>query len=458
MTDKNWSQIGDEIEDMVRKALESRDFGKLSQDLSRTVGEAMENVGKSVQDVVNKANDKTRETTEKYSGRADRSTEQDTYSRMHNSSGHTAYSGTVEEKGTSSGDQPPYEYSRSTMRSTRFQPGYEQAREKKGKNLLRDRFKNPGGLTGIGVALTICGYIFLGTLALALGITLPLLFSEHTQAAMITAGVMAPFVAGSIFMAYKGTSLLGQSRRFRRYVEELRGREFCQIQELAAALGKSEEYVKKDLGKMIRKRLFLHGHLDKKQTCLMVTDAAYEQYQTAEKQLEERQREEKRKAEETEKSGRRKDLPEEAKKTIAAGRAYLEEIRTCNDRIPGVEISEKISRLELVISKIFNRVEQHPELVDDLGRFMDYYLPTTVKLLKAYEELDEQPSQGENIVNSKKEIEDTLDTIDQAFEKLLDSFFEEAAWDISSDISVLHNMFAQEGLTESDFDKVKVKR
>lgn len=48
MTDKNWSQIGDEIEDMVRKALESRDFGKLSQDLSRTVGEAMENVGKSV--------------------------------------------------------------------------------------------------------------------------------------------------------------------------------------------------------------------------------------------------------------------------------------------------------------------------------------------------------------------------------------------------------------------------
>ena len=111
-----------------------------------------------------------------------------------------------------------------------------------------------------------------------------------------------------------------------------------------------------------------------------------------------------------------------------------------------------------MISKIYNRVEQHPELVDDLGRFMDYYLPTTVKLLKAYEELDGQPSQGENIVNSKKEIEDTLDTIDQAFEKLLDSFFEEAAWDISSDISVLHNMFAQEGLTESDFDKVKVKR
>ena len=313
-------------------------------------------------------------------------------------------------------------------------------------------------MTGTGVALSICGYTFLGILVITLGITIPLLLPDHVQAAMITTGVLAPFVAGSAFMAYKGSSLLGQSRRFRRYVEELRDREFCQIRELADALGKSEDFVKKDVGKMIRKRLFLHGHLDKAQTCLMVTDSAYEQYQTAEKQLEERQKEETRKAEEAEKFGRRKDLPEEAKKTIAAGRAYLEEIRTCNDRIPGVEISEKISRLELVISKIFNRVEQHPELVDDLGRFMDYYLPTTVKLLKAYEELDGQPSQGENIVNSKKEIEDTLDTIDQAFEKLLDSFFEEAAWDISSDISVLHNMFAQEGLTESDFDKVKVKR
>ena len=100
-------------------------------------------------------------------------------------------------------------------------------------------------------------------------ITIPLLLPDHVQAAMITTGVLAPFVAGSAFMAYKGSSLLGQSRRFRRYVEELRDREFCQIRELADALGKSEDFVKKDVGKMIRKRLFLHGHLDKAQTCLM---------------------------------------------------------------------------------------------------------------------------------------------------------------------------------------------
>ena len=77
---------------------------------------------------------------------------------------------------------------------------------------------------------------------------------------------------------------------------------------------------------------------------------------------------------------------------------------------------------------------------------MEYYLPSTVKLLVAYQSLDEQPVQGENIRTSKTEIGQTLDTLNEAFEKLLDSLFEDVAWDVSSDISVLHTMLAQEGL------------
>ena len=79
---------------------------------------------------------------------------------------------------------------------------------------------------------------------------------------------------------------------------------------------------------------------------------------------------------------------------------------------------------------------------------MDYYLPTTVKLLNAYEELDKQSLEGENIKTAKREIENTLDTINVAFENLLDSFYKETAWDVSADISVLKTMLAQEGLTE----------
>lgn len=104
--------------------------------------------------------------------------------------------------------------------------------------------------------------------------------------------------------------------------------------------------------------------------------------------------------------------------------------------------------MEMLVDKIFDRVEQNPASVGDIRKLMEYYLPTTIKLLQAYQDLDAQPVQGENIISSKKEIEKTLDTLNRAFEKLLDDLFQETAWDVSTDISVLHTMLAQEGLTE----------
>ena len=78
---------------------------------------------------------------------------------------------------------------------------------------------------------------------------------------------------------------------------------------------------------------------------------------------------------------------------------------------------------------------------------MNYYLPTTKKLLDAYVELDKQAGQGENVQQTKAEISTAMDTINEAFEKLLDSMFQDMAWDISSDISVMKTMMAQDGLT-----------
>ena len=97
-------------------------------------------------------------------------------------------------------------------------------------------------------------------------------------------------------------------------------------------------------------------------------------------------------------------------------------------------------------------LKQKPEQLPKLRKFMQYYMPTTLKLVQAYQELDAQPAQGENIRQSKAEIEKTLDTINLAYEKLLDSFFEDAAIDIKSDITVLETMLAQEGLTKNQFD------
>ena len=203
---------------------------------------------------------------------------------------------------------------------------------------------------------------------------------------------------------------------------------------------------------MIKRRMFIEGHVDAQNTCLIVTEDAYDQYLEAQHQLEDRRRQEEQRRQEQTAKG---DIPQDTRKMIEEGQAYIREIHECNDAIPGEEISEKISKMELIVRKIFARVEDEPELAADMRKFMEYYLPTTVKLLHAYEELDAQPIQGANIVSSKKEIEDTLDTINQAFENLLDSFFQDTAWDISSDISVLQAMLALEGLTNSAFDKGK---
>ena len=174
---------------------------------------------------------------------------------------------------------------------------------------------------------------------------------------------------------------------------------------------------------------------------MILTEAVYNQYQEIKAQSEilRQQAEEENAAD--------ADLPENARAIIREGREYIQTIHQYNDDIPGVEMSEKLYRLESTMDRIVEQVRQNPSSAPELRKLMSYYLPTTVKLLKAYKELDKQTVSGENITNTKQEIEDALDTINDAFENLLDSLFQNMAWDVSSDISVMQTMFAQDGLT-----------
>ena len=194
---------------------------------------------------------------------------------------------------------------------------------------------------------------------------------------------------------------------------------------------------------------------------MLITDrTTYQQYLTTQTEYERRsmQKEETETSKKPEngtgaqnKTEKGKDLTPECRELIEEGQRYIQHVHECNDRLPGDEISAKLDRLELVITRIFREAEKNPDVVPDLKKMMSYYLPTTRKLLDAYCELDEQPIRGQNIENTKKEIEVALDTINEAFEKLLDDLFETTAWDISSDISVLQTMLKQEGLTGKDF-------
>lgn len=243
-------------------------------------------------------------------------------------------------------------------------------------------------------------------------------------------------------------------KRFKAYKRTLGQKTYCSVDALARSVGKNKEFVQNDLRRMISKGFFPEGHMDKEENTLIVSHETYHYYEQCGHQWEEiKQQETAVKAHKTPSS-----IDPQMQEVLDRGRAFIAQIRKCNDDIPGEEISEKIFRIELLIQRIFNRAETHPEIITDLKKLMDYYLPMTVKLLNAYADMDAQPIQGETIENSKREIEETLDTLNGAFEKLLDDLFEDTALDVSSDISVLNTLLAQEGLTEDELLKQKEQR
>lgn len=242
---------------------------------------------------------------------------------------------------------------------------------------------------------------------------------------------------------------LEKVRRFKTYRKTLGEKTQCNLEKLARSVGKSVKFVRRDVQKMIRQNLFLQGHLDKEETCLITSDETYRLFEQSRLQLEERQRLEAAEAARQAEVVRTPQVQE----VVDKGNAFIAQIRKCNDDIPGVQISNKIDRMEQIVRKIFRQAELHPEVIPDLKKLMDYYLPMTVKLLNAYAEMDAMTVQGENILASKREIEATLDTLNRAYEKLLDELFEDMALDVSSDISVLNTLLAQEGLTEDGLRK-----
>ncbi len=255
-------------------------------------------------------------------------------------------------------------------------------------------------------------------------------------------GLVGLCATGGVLLG-AGAVDLALVNRFQIYRRLLGKKTSIRLVELAGGVQKSLGFVKKDLQRMFGAGFFLEGHLDHEQTMLITSHATFEEFETQRLKLEQRRAE------------AAKVTANPIREILDKGDAFLLEIRRCNDRIPGAEISAKISRMEHLVERIFDRAETNPEVAPDLKKLLEYYLPMTVKLLRAYADMDAQSVQGENITASKREIENTLDTLNTAFEKLLDQLFQDAAWDVSSDISVLNTMLAQEGLTEDELTKMR---
>lgn len=412
MQKKDWFEAGEDILKSVVNAVESQDFSGLSK-----------NIETKVNTTINRINDKFAES-----------------GRIHY--GHNNMKSSTNRKD---------KYDNYAKASETPGPGGKPIVHAD-KQLPQLYAKNPPG-TYSGPILKVFGIVGTSITGLATFILTLIGLFTGSIGVWVADAIVGGGLLGSIGVMKKGISLEKMVARFKKYVKRIGEAQYCELEQLAGIVGKKIGFVKKDISKMIDKGYFLQGHLDDKGTTVITSDDMYQHYIEAEHS---------RKLREIETTKQETLLLEEKDTTYSAevqavldeGYEYIRHIRECNDAIPGEEISQKLYNLEDIMGRIFEQVKKNPDNVADVQKMMKYYLPSTRKLIDTYRELDGQPSFGENNVsNTKKEIESTLDVINAAFGKLFDDMFEDAAWDISAEISTMKTMLAKEGLTGgNDFE------
>jgi len=147
----------------------------------------------------------------------------------------------------------------------------------------------------------------------------------------------------------------------------------------------------------------------------------------------------------------------EVNRQIEEGREILDRIAAHNDALPDPVISEKLKRMTDAGEAIFSALEKDVGRASQVRRFMNYYLPTTEKLMAGYRELEASPAKGENIINAMKAVENSLTMIAEAFEKQLDSLYRDQSYDMETEVSALETILASEGLVKKTKDRQEQK-
>lgn len=398
---KSWSSIGEEIRDAVQKALQG-DFSGLGDAAANTVTDTVRNVSSLVGQAVSGGN---------YTERAANATKERQWRQA--------------ERERMEREAAAVRKSSAPFKAVGMVSG-----------ILCKVF---GGI-GTGVT-TILSAVFLG-MGIGFGGGFWIVF-----------GFMLWLLVNSVALLNGGIRLSRRLKRARRYVELAGRNNYINVEDIALHTGQTKKAVRKDVKKMLAKGYFPQGHLDAQESCLMLDNKIYDEYLSLEKQ---------RKAQEREQTKRAKPEPAPRPETvseldamIASGQDCIRRLRDMNDNIAGEDISAKLFRLENLLKEIFDRLKEQPEQMPKMQKFMDYYLPTTLKLVKAYEQFDAMSIQGQDILEAKAEIEETLDTINSAFGELLNKMFRETAFDVTTDAQVLQTMLAKEGLTrEKEFEKI----
>ncbi len=230
---------------------------------------------------------------------------------------------------------------------------------------------------------------------------------------------------GALWAGLRGKKQLG---RFRNYLAMVGKQPSVSISALASAAGLPPSKVRDDLSDMLEAGLFPKGFLDYGGDRLVLSGEGLKGQVPPEPAS----------------APQPKPAPGEEENAVLA------EIRAVNDSIAHEHISEQIDRIGVVTAKIFDYQKTHPEKSPQLHSFLSYYLPTTLKILRAYAQLEAQGIEGENITAAKQRIEGMMDKVVEGFEKQLDQLFQGDAMDITTDVQVLEQMLAKDGLSSGD--------
>lgn len=279
------------------------------------------------------------------------------------------------------------------------------------------------GLIIAGSILTgIFGLGTIGTLAEFLeSLFMGYFFSDELMG-LITC---AMFLAGGLIMLCSGISGRRRQERYLNYLAYIGANREVNLAHMAAAFNVPVRKLCKDLRKMLSTGILPTGYLDLAAGKLFLTEMGYRAPEPEQK---------------------KEDAP--SAEEVRQDDDILREIRQVNDQIPDAAMSAKIDRIEEITGKILAYQKTHPNRENQLRSFLNYYLPTTLKILRAYAQLDAQGVEGENISAAKARIEGMMDQVVAGFEKQLDKLFRDDAMDISSDVQVLENMLKKDGLSD----------
>lgn len=304
-------------------------------------------------------------------------------------------------------------------------------KKKKGSSILRRTPKvsdgNANVLRNIGIFVTI-----LGSIVLFGKVSDYLFFLQDGHWAWFLEEVFFPMgiTAGGLGLLLGSHWMRRRLRRYAKYQAIAGKKPTVTISQLATAADVSPRRVENDLEQMVQKGFWgKEAYLDLGQGVLVRTFEAAEDLEQAQKKAQ--------------------PIPEETREGYSG---QLRDIRYANDRIADPVISAKIDRLEDLAGKIFRIVEEEPAKKAKASTFLNYYLPTTQKLLDSYADFEESGVSGENVSQAKQRIASTMDNIVAGFERQLDQLYQSDAMDVDSDIRVMEQMLRRDsGSVAEDF-------